>query len=232
MPYAQWTYNAKNPVRRYSHRRRFELSRRTVSRYLTPTARLLDFGCADGRLLSMLRDDANDSVILHGYEPFPDSKADAGLKIYNSYDDIIADGLRYDIVTCFEVLEHFSVEQQRRLLGQIRRLLVPGGLLIISVPIEYGPTGVFKGLIRRLTDRKTRHIYTASNLFRTLLGRPIPGAREGDGYLSHAGFYFKDLQPLLDLDFTRESLRYSPFRCGRSLLNSQIIALYRINPQA
>lgn len=41
----------------------------------------------------MLRDDANDSVILHGYEPFPDSKADAGLKIYNSYDDIIADGL-------------------------------------------------------------------------------------------------------------------------------------------
>lgn len=197
---------------------------------MSPTTRLLDFGCADGRLLAMLQSDAGEHTVLHGYEPFPDSEADPNLTIHNCYEQLPAHG--YDIVTCFEVLEHFSAEKQRQLLRQISRLLVPGGLLIISVPVEYGPAGVFKGLIRRLTDRKARRIYTAANLLRTLLGRPIPGSREGDGYLSHAGFYFKDLKPILARNFTCQSIRYSPLGSGTGLFNSQIIAIYRIKPDS
>jgi glycosyltransferase involved in cell wall biosynthesis/SAM-dependent methyltransferase len=43
----------------------------------------------------------------------------------------LADG-RFDVVVCLEVLEH--VREQRALLAELRRVLKPGGRLIVSVP--------------------------------------------------------------------------------------------------
>lgn len=40
----------------------------------------------------------------------------------------------FDVVTCFEVIEHVNEEQQRRLLHEVRRVLAPEGVLIISTP--------------------------------------------------------------------------------------------------
>ncbi len=40
----------------------------------------------------------------------------------------------FEIVTCFEVIEHVNQEQQRALLREVRRVLAPGGMAIVSTP--------------------------------------------------------------------------------------------------
>lgn len=40
----------------------------------------------------------------------------------------------FDVVTCFEVIEHINEEQQHALLREMRRVLAPEGILIISTP--------------------------------------------------------------------------------------------------
>ena len=112
MPYANWTYKARNPIQRLSHKRRFEKTARLIARILPEGGSLLDFGCADGFLLSKLKGRLPSSVVLNGYEPFPDSKVDDSLVIFN--DEAQLEGRDYDVVSCFEVLEHFSQEKCRK----------------------------------------------------------------------------------------------------------------------
>ena len=62
MPYADYTYKCKNPLRRYSHQRRIAMSLSFIDRYLPKNGSILDFGCADGYMLKA-------SV----FEPYPDA---------------------------------------------------------------------------------------------------------------------------------------------------------------
>ena len=225
MPYSDWTYNAKNPLRRFSHRKRMIKSVNLALKALPEKGRLLDFGCADGYMVSLLQQITGPGRIF-GYEPYPDSKVDESTIIYNRWDDVA--GQQFDVVTCFEVLEHFSPDNQRKLLRQIRSLLKAGGTLIISVPVEYGPVGVFKGVLRKVTDRRQRHWYSWRNIARTLLSRPIEGARDSDGYLDHVGFYYRALTALLnECGFTTVSRSFSPYNFGGAAVNSQIYTVLK-----
>lgn len=228
MPYANWTYKAKNPIQRASHRRRFEKSCRLVEKALPEGGSLLDFGCADGYLLSKLASRLPSTCILNGYEPFPDSKVDDSLVIFN--DEAQLDGRLYDIVSCFEVLEHFSLKNTRSLLDSIKSHLKPDGLLVISVPIEGGPVGLFKGLTRRLFDRRLSHQYTWRNLWRTLWYLPLDEWRQADGYIDHIGFYFRNLLPVIEEEFGLQEIQYSPMPVPGQLVNSQIYAIFRRKP--
>lgn len=227
MPYANWTYKARNPIQRMSHRRRFEKSARLLERVIPEGGSLLDFGCADGFLLSKLIGRLPSSVVLHGYEPFPDSKVDDKLVIFNEESQL--HGV-YDVVSCFEVLEHFSPENVAKLIATIKSHLSPEGLLVISVPVEGGPVGLFKGLTRKMFDRRLRHQYSWRNLWRTLWYMPLDEWRHGDGYLDHIGFYFRNLLPVLEKDFSLQSLEYSPLPIPGQLVNSQIYAIFRLKP--
>lgn len=223
MPYADWTYNARNPIQRFSHRRRFEKSCRIVGRYLCPGVRYLDYGCADGFLLSQLTAAHPDTVILHGFEPFPDSKVDDSLVIFNSLDELVS--RRYDVVSCFEVLEHFSATRRQHILDAIKRVMAPDAKLIISVPVEIGPVGMLKGLLRKAFDRRLRYQYTWRNIWRTLCGLPLNEWRIQDGYLDHIGFYLRDLKRQLETDFIIERVEYSPTPVRGQLFNSQIYTI-------
>lgn len=225
MPYADWSYNARNPLQRYSHRRRFEKSCQLVERYLPNGGSLLDYGCADGFLLSKLTLRNHQAETLHGYEPFPDSKVDEQLTIFNSEDEIA--GRRYDVVSCFEVLEHFSESRRREILGKIKGVLSKDGVLIISVPVESGPVGMLKGVLRKATDPRLRHQYTWRNIWRTLWGLPLEEWREGEGYLDHIGFYYRDLRRQLEEDFDIERTEYSPMPLRGTPFNSQIYVICR-----
>ena len=225
MPYANWTYNARNPLQRFSHRRRFEKSCRLIGGLLGDNGSLLDYGCADGYLLSKLRETLPRTVTLHGFEPFPDSKVDESLVIFN--DECELQGRTYDVVSCCEVLEHFSAEGSVRLIEAMRQRLKPGGLLVVSVPVEGGPAGLFKGLLRKTFDRRLRHQYTWRNLWRTLWYMPLDEWRQGDGYLDHIGFYFRDLRPRLERDFELLRIEYSPMPVRGQAFNSQIYAIFR-----
>jgi len=51
--------------------------------------------------------------------------------------DIVVDDL-VDVVTCFEGYEHLTREGQPRFLAEAHRVLVPGGLLIMTCPVGTG----------------------------------------------------------------------------------------------
>lgn len=227
MPYADYTYKCKKPLRRYSHQRRIAMSLSFIDRYLPKNGSILDFGCADGYMLGQLGPLRPDCKAT-GFEPYPDADTPTcGVKIYHDYDRLLADGGKFDIVTCFEVLEHLSYKGREAVIGNITKLLKPGGILLMSVPVEYGIAGLAKGIIRRLTIKKLAPQYTAANLFRTLFALPVPGWRDGDGYLDHIGFYYRDLEPQVDAGFQRIERKWSPFGLGPAL-SSQVMAAYRM----
>lgn len=51
--------------------------------------------------------------------------------------DFIADGLKYDVVTCFEVVEH--VKNPTELISLIDQVLAPGGSVLMSTPSFESP---------------------------------------------------------------------------------------------
>src|SRR5439155_15146188 len=56
----------------------------------------------------------------------------------------------YGLVVCMEVLEHCVHEDLEKVLWDLRRLVAADGTVLISVPVEIGPTLIFKQVYRRL----------------------------------------------------------------------------------
>jgi SAM-dependent methyltransferase len=54
---------------------------------------------------------------------------------------------KFDVVCSFGVVEHF--EDTAGVLSAISRFLKPGGILITTVPVLYGPTGILQRLFNR-----------------------------------------------------------------------------------
>ena len=144
-----------------------------VRRYLDalpPATRVLDAGCGEGILveeyaarLDIIGVDANYSSerVTHGSVtalPLPDASFDRAL--------------------CLDVLEHLSYEDQPRALGELFRILRPGGELFVSVPNLAHLQSRFQFLLRG------RLIRTASEI-------KHPGDRPAFEYLQlarRAGF--------------------------------------------
>ena len=80
---------------------------------------LLDYGCGSGAFVQFLRKAGYRNCV--GYDPFNPAFAKESLL-----------GEKYDCVLSQDVLEH--VEDPWPLLGVLRRLLAPGGLLAIGTP--------------------------------------------------------------------------------------------------
>ena len=58
--------------------------------------------------------------------------------------------LRRDVITCMEVLEHCLEPERLRVLDELAGLARPAGRVVISVPIEIGPSLAAKQLARAL----------------------------------------------------------------------------------
>jgi SAM-dependent methyltransferase len=102
--------------------------------------RVLDHGCGDGALLSVLAA-RSAGVELHGFDPntlgLEYAKAALGERqiaatLHGSTAEIPA-GF-FDAVICTEVIEHAS--EPARMLTEIARVLKPGGRLVITTPIR------------------------------------------------------------------------------------------------
>jgi len=108
---------------------------------VTEGQRVLDYGCGDGALLSVLARRAAAAIDLHGYDPnaLGIEYAQAALRTRNISATLhgstaaIPAGF-FDCVICTEVIEHAS--DPAAMLLEIARMLKPGGRLVITTPIR------------------------------------------------------------------------------------------------
>jgi hypothetical protein len=124
-------------------------------------------------------------------------------------------------------------------LDQIRDVTAPGGTVVISVPIEIGPTLAAKQAARGLValgglkEYSSRERYAAGELLRMVFAGPAtPFAREeyvgadsggrASRYTGHKGFNWRKLERAIGARFPIERRLFSPMPLLGSLLNSQV----------
>lgn len=130
MPYSDWTYNSRNPIRRFSHRRRFSQLCKLLSRYIGAGMDMLDFGCADGHLIYLLGESDSTGCTYCGYDPYPDKLTHPEVTIYDNFDEILSLGKKFHVITCLEVLEHFAPHMQGGSLIRSNQCLSPAAFLL------------------------------------------------------------------------------------------------------
>lgn len=104
--------------------------------YIRDTDAILDVGCGDGDFLAMTGGRVRDGIEFN--EAAAERARDRGLSVRVAPLEAIGDA-QYDVVTLFQVAEHLA--DPLSVGNQARRVLRPGGRLIIAVPDSDGMIG-------------------------------------------------------------------------------------------
>ena len=200
---------------------------------------MLDYGCGDGTFVAMVHEHFRETL---GCDVDPGQIAECRARLGHlpgvRFDGVPAAShmpASWDVVTCMEVLEHCLEPERRRVLDEIATLVAPGGLVVISVPIEIGPSVAGKQLfraiagLRKLGDYRHRERYSPFEMVRSVLGLPIERVafegRSASGpyrYYGHKGFDYRDLAREITERFTIRQRLFSPMPWLGAALNSQV----------
>jgi glycosyltransferase involved in cell wall biosynthesis/SAM-dependent methyltransferase len=220
----------------WSHRSRFEVGLGLIG---TAPRKLLDYGCGDGTFLAM----AADRIGTGCGADIDAAQTDEARRRLASYTNLqfctIPDlsapvhSSAYDVVTCMETLEHCLEDVVQIVLRDLARLVAPDGRVIISVPIETGPTFLLKLLVRKaaawrgLSDYRHYESYSGADALRMIfagkrgpIARPVHGG-PGSPSHSHHGFNWKALREQVREHLVIESTHFSPLGFSRGLASSQ-----------
>jgi ubiquinone/menaquinone biosynthesis C-methylase UbiE len=137
-------YFQKQDVQQYEEDRRMSLRRETIAKYLKQfapaNARILDCGCGLGDVLSGIP--ADPGYELHGFDFAQSNVNVAQRRLSNgatirqgSLYEIPFPDASFDVAMCTEVLEH--IEDDRKAVSEISRIVKPGGFLLTAVPYQY-----------------------------------------------------------------------------------------------
>lgn len=205
--------------------------------------RLLDYGCGDGTFLAMVHDLFPAAV---GTDADVEQLTAAAGRLQSLASVAFlppaalgpSHNASYDVVTCMEVLEHCTAGVRGEVLADLRRLMAPGGRVVLSVPIEIGPSLPAKQIARRFAGWRGlgdyRHVerYGLRELLtmtlagpETAIERPLYTNRDDNGeyaYHGHKGFNWHALERELTELFVVEERRCSPMPWLGTLLNSQL----------
>ena len=121
---------------------------------MTPGGSLLDVGCAFGRFLEEARAHYRcEGMDISAYVLERARRRLPGIPLTQGRIEAFRPGVHYDVVTCFDVLEH--VPDLDLALVRLRDLLSPRGILAIAVPVYDSPAGWAFGLL----DRDATHVH-------------------------------------------------------------------------
>lgn len=240
--YARKQIFSRNAIVAWSHRRRFALARELASG--RRGGALLDYGCGDGTFIALAHDAFNESV---GADIDVEQVRGCAERLhllpgvrFTSIDALRDPDhqARYDAVVCMEVLEHCPSDVQPRVLDDLARLSRPDGVVIISVPIEIGPTLALKQTVRAaaaasgLTEYASRERYRWSEFLRMLVAGRASTIERAENvavtpsgtvrFHGHKGFNWRTLETLIQRVFTIDRRLYSPVPLTGSWLNSQV----------
>lgn len=217
--YDKQTQNSANPIARHAHRNRLSRSLKLALARLTDGT-LLDYGCGSGAFLSELEKSRPGQGI--GYEPFMEERNDGagGGRIFKNITEASEHG-PFQIITLFETLEHLIPEELKEFLDFSQNHLTPAGGILISAPIEIGPTVILKELNRARKFRRPPELNLAELLKAVFLAKAPPRAE--DIKVSHKGFDFREaMKRLRKMGWKVEVLGYGPLPLGTWVGNSQV----------
>ncbi len=227
--YARGTHAHNRSAFRFSHQRRFVHALRLLE--ARPDTRILDYGSGDAFLLDLLSAKVPLAKLV-ALEPLEYLRAQIEARFAERPIQILTATKQlpdhcFDRIACLEVLEHLQDEHVLSTLAELRRLLTPDGIVVVSVPIEIGAPALIKyGLARLLTGSDRRH--TWREVLRATFGLPVP-RNQVDAFIPHKGFDYRKLRDILNRYFDIEREVFSPIPCLRGLLNAQ--ALWRLRPK-
>ncbi len=239
--YARKQIYCPSGVVAWSHGSRFRLAGRLASA-AGAGGRLLDVGCGDGTFIALTHgafvdvvgSDIDATQLAECRRRF----AQLGGITFVHTSDLLAHAHAgaYDVVTCMEVLEHCVEAERVNVLQMLHRLVSATGRVIISVPIEVGPSLLGKQLFRAIAawrghgDYRHRETYSPRELIAAALARPrlaraeygvdTPSGRMR--YCGHKGFDWRILEREIAQRFTIEERRFTPLPPLGPLLNSQV----------
>ena len=132
---------------------------------LPPGVRVLDAGCGEGVLV----EEYTSRLAIEGVdENYSSARVRSASILALPYPDA-----SFDRAMCLDVLEHLTFEDQPRALGELFRILKPGGELLVSVP--------------NLAHLQSRvHFFLMGRLIRTASEQKHPGDRPAGEYVQLA----------------------------------------------
>lgn len=144
-------YDGRNP--RYKHR---DYVRR-VRAAQPKGGKLLDVGCAYGAFVREAQEhfscvgcDISEHAVQVAAERYP------GTEFFVSDVNRIDRAERFDVITCFDILEH--VPELHSALGHLRGLLSADGVLVMTVPVYDTAVGQLVGML----DKDPTHVHKNS----------------------------------------------------------------------
>lgn len=219
--YASYTRGTAEPIKAIAHSRRFHQAAKIIG--ALPTDTVLDYGCADAHLFSVLGDVKERA----GYDPDPNMLAQIApelrgiVQTFNNLDDLLGKR-RFSLIVCMEVCEHLTDVALDQLFSNIRTLAAPEATIVFGVPIETGLSGFFKSLYRIANGgRQSASVANAlKSLFRLKITRK---ETDVEWYGSHTGFDYADLRGRIEgSGFRVRRSRCLPLPVLGSILNNEI----------
>lgn len=201
---------------------------------------ILDYGCGTGDHITMPLARAGDQVL--GIDVHEPSILEARRKYALSNltfrtaeaQALLNDALSFDVIVCSEVLEH--LDDPSELLGSFRRLLRPGGALIITTPNGYGSFEMLRRVERAFTrigvHQGLRWIFhKVPQLRRRVEDNKNRAAEPEPGFLNcdsvHVQFFrLRSLEKL----FSESGFRVVARRARTFLCGPYVDALFRLSP--
>jgi 2-polyprenyl-3-methyl-5-hydroxy-6-metoxy-1,4-benzoquinol methylase len=229
LSYQDRTIDSPSRLKRFSHRKRFQIATELISPLASEN--ILDFGAGDGYFLRKLSI-ANPNSHLTGYEPH----GDPSLRLYKWQDQFpnirMVDTLigltpgSFHKVSCLEVIEHLLEEELKEALKSIRLLVHQSGKVVISVPIEIHGAAIVKYGVRRALGQLEPGM-TIGTTLKCALGFRIDRHREATSY-GHTGFDYRQLENQFKISgFHIDSRLFSPFPALKGTVNSQLFYTLR-----
>lgn len=132
---------------------------------LSPGESVLDVGCGTGTLAILAKMEVGPAGVVHGIDASPEMIARARKKARKQRVDVtfeneLAEALpfsdaRFDVVTSTIMLHHLPRKVRLQALSEIRRVLKPGGRVII---VDFQDSGKRHGMIQHFRRHRHGHV--------------------------------------------------------------------------
>ena len=235
----------------YGISKRIRIIEEWVSQIKARTAKgrvaILDYGCGTGDYITFpLARSGNEVLGIDIHEPsilearrryaLPNLSFRTGV-----IQDLLAERLSFDVIVCSEVLEHLN--DPLEFLTNVRRLLRPGGGLIVTTPNGYGSFEMLRRLEWALSrigiHQSLRWVFRKGRqLSRRARGYVVPShpserlsGEPGAGFLNHDSVHvqFFRLRSLEKL-FSTSGFRIIARRARTFLCGPYVDTLFRLSP--